>query len=241
ARLMLSVARIDGCIVRRMTYASLVATNIDALIARVGNGTTEGTVRTDPASVPPGASPGSTRASLARAAGVLVYALIVIPVAIAALQALEISSIAQPATTMLNEILEAIPRVVAAALWIGIAFIAARFLKTIIEAILPPTGFDEAILSTGVLPTSARPSRIVANIAMIAVVLTASIEAARQLGGDQIAIFLAQVTELGGKVIFGTLIIVVGIFLARIIAKLVGSGTGEGGYAQTMVRYAIIA
>jgi len=42
-------------------------------------------------------------------------------------------------------------------------------------------------------------------------------------------------------VIFGTLIIVVGIFLARIIANLVGSGTGEGGFAQTIVRYAIIA
>ncbi len=41
--------------------------------------------------------------------------------------------------------------------------------------------------------------------------------------------------------IFGTLIIVVGIFLARIIANLVGSGTGEGGFAQTLVRYAIIA
>src|SRR5207253_11289605 len=61
------------------------------------------------------------------------------------------------------------------------------------------------------------------------------------LGGDEIAIFLAQVTALGGKVIFGTLIIVVGIFLARILANLVGSGTGEGGYAQTVVRYAIIA
>ena len=48
-------------------------------------------------------------------------------------------------------------------------------------------------------------------------------------------------TELGGKVIFGTLIIVVGIFLARIISNLVGSGTGEGGFAQTIVRYAIIA
>ena len=58
---------------------------------------------------------------------------------------------------------------------------------------------------------------------------------------DQIAIFLAQVTALGGKVIFGTLIIVVGIFLARIVANLVGSGTGEGGFAQTIVRYAIIA
>jgi hypothetical protein len=76
---------------------------------------------------------------------------------------------------------------------------------------------------------------------MIAIILAASIEAAKQLGGGTIAIFLAQVTELGGKVIFGTLIIVVGIFLARIIANLVGSGTGEGGYAQTIIRYAIIA
>ena len=53
--------------------------------------------------------------------------------------------------------------------------------------------------------------------------------------------FLAQVTELGGKVIFGTLIIVAGVFLARIIARLVGSASGDGGYAQTIVRYAIIA
>ena len=228
-------------IVRRLVETVLVAANVDGLLARVGIGSTEGTARTDPAAVPPGAAPGATRASIARAAGVLVYALIVIPVAIAALQALEISAIAGPATAMLNEILAAIPHVLAAALWIGIAFVAGRFLKTIIEAILPPTGFDDAIRSTGVLPSSAFPSRLVANIAMIAVILAASIEAAGQLGGATVAIFLAQVTELGGKVIFGTLIIVVGIFLARIIANLVGSGTGEGGFAQTIVRYAIIA
>ena len=228
-------------IVKRLVEAVLVAANVDGLLARVGIGSTEGTTRTDPEAVPPGAAPGATRASIARASGVLVYALIVIPVAIAALQALEISSIAGPATAMLNEILAAIPHVLAAALWIGIAFVAGRFLKTIIEAILPPTGFDDAIRSTGVLPMSAFPSRLVANIAMIAVILAASIEAAGQLGGATVAIFLAQVTELGGKVIFGTLIIVVGIFLARIIANLVGSGTGEGGFAQTIVRYAIIA
>ena len=228
-------------IVKRLVETVLVAANVDGLLARVGIGSTEGTTRTDPAAVPPGTSPGATRASIARASGVLVYALIVIPVAIAALQALEISSIAGPATAMLNEILAAIPHVLAAALWIGIAFVAGRFLKTIIEAILPPTGFDDAIRSTGVLPMSAFPSRLVANIAMIAVILAASIEAAGQLGGATVAIFLAQVTELGGKVIFGTLIIVVGIFLARIIANLVGSGTGEGGFAQTIIRYAIIA
>ena len=241
AGLIFFVGLIVARIVRRLVETVLRAANIDGLLARIGIGSTEGTIRSDPSAVPPGAAPGATRASLARAAGVLVYALIIIPVAIAALQVLGVEAISGPAITMLNEILAAIPRVLAAALWIGIAFVAARFLKTIIEAILPPTGFDDAIRSTGVLPERASPSRIVANIAMIAIILAASIEAAKQLGGGTIAIFLAQVTELGGKVIFGSLIIVVGIFLARIIANLVGSGTGEGGYAQTMVRYAIIA
>jgi hypothetical protein len=241
AGLIFFVGLIVARIVKRLVETVLIAANIDGLLARLGIGSTEGTTRTDPAAVPPGAAPGATRASLARAAGVLVYALIIIPVAIAALQVLGIEAISGPAIAMLNEILAAIPRVLAAALWIGIAFIAAKFLKTIIEAILPPTGFDDAIRSTGVLPAAAFPSRIVANIAMIAIILGASIEAARQLGGDEIAIFLAQVTALGGKVIFGTLIIVVGIFLARIVANLVGSGTGEGGFAQTIVRYAIIA
>jgi hypothetical protein len=241
AGLIFFVGLIVARIVKRLVETLLVASNVDGLMARIGIGDTSGTVRTPPEAVPPGAAPGATRASLARAAGVLVFALIIIPVAIAALQVLGIEAISGPAIDMLNQILAAIPRVLAAALWIGIAFVAARFLKTIIEAILPPTGFDQAIKSMGVLPANAAPSRIVASIAMVAIILAASIEAARQLGGDQIAVFLAQVTALGGKVIFGTLIIVAGIFLSNIIARLVGSGTGEGGYAQTIVRYAIIA
>jgi len=241
AGLIFFVGLVVARIVQRLVETVLIAANVDGLLARAGIGSTEGTMRSDPAAVPPGTAPGATRASIARAAGILVYALIIIPVAIAALQALEISSIAGPATDMLNDILAAIPRILGAALWFGIAFVIARFLKTIVEAILPPTGFDDAIRSTGVLPATAFPSRIVANIAMIAVILAGSIEAAKLLGGDEIAIFLAQVTALGSKVIFGSLIIVVGIFLARIIANLVGSGTGEGGYAQAIIRYAIIA
>jgi Conserved TM helix len=239
--LILFIGYVVARIVQRLAETVLIAANVDGLLARIGIGSTEGTVRADPAAVPPGATPGATRASLARAVGVLLFAVIIIQVAIAALQVLGIEAISGPAIAMLNQIYAALPRILAAALWIGIALIIARFVKTIIEAVLPPTGFDQAIQSTGVVPPAAKPSRIVANIAMIAIILAASIEAARQLGGDQIAIFLAQVTALGGKVIFGTLIIVVGIFLARIIANLVGSGTGEGGYAQTMVRYAIIA
>jgi hypothetical protein len=228
-------------IVRQLTETVLIAANVDFLLARIGIGDTSGTVRTPPEAVPPGAAPGSTRTSLARAAGILVYALIIIPIAIAALQVLGIDAISVPAINMLNDILAAIPHILTAALWLGVAFVLARFVKTIIEGILPPTGFDNAVRSTGVLPVGSSPSRIVANIAFIAVMLGAAIEAAQTLGGGTVAIFLAQVTELGGKVIFGTLIIVTGIFLARIIAGLVGSSTGEGSYGEEIVKYAIIA
>jgi hypothetical protein len=241
AGLLFFVGVIVARIVRQLVETVLIAANVDGLLARIGIGSSDGTVRTSPDAVPPGAAPGATRASIAKALGILAYAFIIIPIAIAAVNVLGIEAISGPATQMLNQIGNAIPRILAAALWIGIAFVAAKFLKTIIEAILPPTGFDDAIRSTGVLPGAASPSRIVANIAMIVIILAASIEAAKQLGGGTIAIFLAQVTELGGKVIFGTLIIVVGIFLARIVAGLVGSGTGEGGFAQTIVRYAIVA
>ena len=228
-------------IVQRLLETALTAVNVDGLLARIGVGETAGTVRTDPDAVPPGAAPATTRASVAKAVGIIAFAFIIIPAGIAAINVLGIEAISVPATNMLNEMLAAIPNILTAALWLGIAYIAARFIKTVIEGILPPTGFDNAVRSIGIVPATANPSRILANIAFIAVMLAAAIEAAKQLGGGTVAIFLAQITELGGKVIFGTLIIVAGIFLARIISNLVGSSTGEGSYAQTIVRYGIIA
>ena len=241
AGLIFFVGLIVARIVRRLVETLLTAANVDGFMARAGLGDHPPTVRADPEAVPAGAAPGATRATLARAAGILVFALIIIPVAIAALQVLGIEAISGPAIHMLDEISAAIPRLLTAALWLGIAFVAAKFLKTIIEAVLPPMGFDDALRSTGVMPARTPPSRVVANIAFVAIMLGAGIEAAHQLGGDTVAIFLVQVTELGSKVIFGTLIIVAGIFLARILANLVGSSTGEGGFAPTIIRYAIIA
>ncbi|HEX4761437.1 MAG TPA: mechanosensitive ion channel [Sphingomicrobium sp.] len=227
AGLIFFIGLILARILRQLTEAVVSALNIDRLLVRMG--------------LDDNAPAESTGAGLARAFGILAFAIVIIPAAIAAFEVLQIDAISRPAINMLNQILAAIPHILTAALWIGIAFVLGRFVKTIVETVLPPTGFDEALQTTGVVPATASPSRIVGTIAMIAIILAASIEAAKQLGGGTIAIFLAQVTELGGKVIFGTLIIVVGIFLARIIGNLVGSGTGEGGYAQTIVRYAIIA
>jgi hypothetical protein len=227
-------------VVRHVVEAFLGALNLERLLGRAGVSIGEAPLAVDESGIAQeGAAP--ARSSIARAVGVTVSAVIIIFAAIGALQILQVSAISDPATNMLNTIALAIPRVLAALVWLAIAFLIGRWVKAMLETVLPSLGFDRSVHALGVMPAGTNPSRVVGAVAMTAILLAAAIEAARQLGGDSIAALLFQITELGGKVIFGTVIIVVGLFLARILAGLVGSSTGEAGYAQTIVKYAIIA
>ena len=235
AGLIFFVGLIVARIVRDLVETLVSAANLEGLTGKLGI-PGAGESATAGAS---GRAAGSAKASIARAAGITVFALIIIPVAIAALQVLGVDAISRPAIGMLSQILAAIPHILSAALWVGIAFLAGRLLKSVIEAILPATGFDAAARSTGIVPASTAPSRIVGTIVLAAIVLTAAIEAARQLGGSAIAGFLEEITALGGRVLFGSLIIAAGVFIARFISSLVSST--EGAFGQTLMRYGIIA
>ncbi len=227
-------------VVRHVVEAFLGALNLERLLGRAGVSIGEAPLAVDETGVAAeGVAP--ARSSIARAVGVTVSAIIIIFAAIGALQILQISAISDPATAMLQSIALAIPRVLAALVWLAIAFLIGRWVKAMLETVLPSLGFDRSVHALGIMPASTNPSRVVGAVAITAILLIAAIEAARQLGGDSVAALLFQITELGGKVIFGTVIIVVGIFLARILAGLVGSSTGEAGFAQTIVKYAIIA
>ena len=93
---------------------------------------------------------------LARLLGILVFTLVIIPTAIAALDALNIRAISDPATSMLNNILMTIPRVIGAGLIIFIAYLIGRWLMTLTEAGLKAVGFDSIIASIA----NAEPVRV---------------------------------------------------------------------------------
>ena len=227
-------------IVRHVIEAGLGALNLERMFSRAGIPIGEAPLAVDEAgAASEGVAP--ARNTIARAVGATVSAIIIIFAAIGALQILRISAISDPATNMLNTIALAIPQVIAALLILAIAFLIGRWIKTLIETVLPSLGFDNSVRALGIMPPAANPSRIIGTIAMTAVLIVGLMEAAKRVGGDSTAALLFQITELGGKVIFGTVIIVVGIFLARILSALVGTSTGEAGYAQTIVKYAIIA
>ena len=85
-----------------------------------------------------------------------VSAIIILFAAIGALQILQITAISDPATNMLNAIALAIPNVLAALVWLTLAFIIGRWVKSLLETVLPSLGFDNAVRALGVTPGKCR-------------------------------------------------------------------------------------
>lgn len=223
-------------IVRTIVETALGAVRWNKLCARLsGVGSTSAT--TPPQDAPPA---GDRCGALVRAAGMLAFTVVVIPVAISALETLGIASIVQPTVFVLQTILDAIPRIFAAALLLAIAYVIAQWVRGLIEQVLASTGFDRALTGFDGLPSHAHPSRIAGWIALVAIMLFAAIEAASLLKFELVAIMLSQVTELGGQVVFGSVIVLVGVIMARLVAKLVGDSVGESGL-PSILKYAIIA
>ncbi len=181
---------------------------------------------------------------LARLLGILVFTLIIIPVSIQALATLNISAISDPATAMLREILATIPRVLGAALIILIAYVIGRWISLLTEEGLKSIGFDDIINSIaqaepirvgvermdptpGVDTMNLKgfpPSRMIGLAVLIGIVLFASVEAARLLGFGAMAAMLSEVLSLASRVLFGAVIIALGVLLANILAAAASKG-----------------
>jgi hypothetical protein len=231
-------------IVRRMVEAMVEAVELDRRLTDVG---------LMQASRGPG---------LTRLLGILVFTLIIIPVAIAALQALQISAISEPATAMLQEIASAIPRVIGAALVIFLAYVFGRWIMTLTEEGLKSIGFDDIVASIAnaepirvgrekldltpgaetVKLAGFPPSRMIGLAVLIGIVLFAAVEAARLLDFGAMAAMLSEVLTLASRVLFGAVIIALGWLLANILAAAtMREGKPASEIMSTLVRWGVIA
>lgn len=177
-------------------------------------------------------------AQISHIIALVLYAMIMIMVAIAALQVLNISSISGPATDMLNTIMNAIPNIIAAAILLGIGVLIARFAGDLLKQLLDGLGVDRALREMDVLPVGKSATPGIAKVAQVAIVLFFAVMAAQMLNFPQITHFLSAVIELGGRVIFGGAIIAVGFMVANILAKMVSGGASQIVKIATIVLFA---
>lgn len=130
-------------VVRRIVTNLLAAAGADQLGARFGLRAT------------------TPSQSLSWIIGTIVYVLILIPTAIAALNQLQIEAISVPAIAMLNQILAAIPRIFTAALILLIAYVLGQFVRDLVTNILTSIGFNNIFQWIGLPePRPRRPSSV---------------------------------------------------------------------------------
>jgi hypothetical protein len=193
--------------------------------------------------------------------GAVVFALIIIPVSIQALATLNINAISAPATTMLTQIGAAIPNVIGAALIIVVAYVIGRWVAALVENGLRSIGFDDIIGSIAraepvrtaidkMDPTPGvdtvdlsafPPSRMIGLTVLIAIILFASVEAANALRFTAMAAMLSQVVTMATQVLFGALIIALGVLLANILsAATAKSGSPSSELLSVFVRWGVI-
>ncbi|HEX8308862.1 MAG TPA: mechanosensitive ion channel [Allosphingosinicella sp.] len=238
AGLIFFIGLIVARIVRRLVEGSLLAANADGWLRKAGISESAGTAPASPQGGAP--SVGASRASISKSVGMVVFFLIMIPVTISALDALKIEAISGPATQMLRTILDSIPLVIGALILLAIGFLLGKLAKQAIEQLLPSMGFDRSVSAVGISTEGGAPSRAVGTAVMLAIVIFFAIKAAELLQSPLIAAMLAQVLELGSKVLFGAVIILGGVAIARIVSGLV-SGAGTEGWLPAVLRWAIIA
>ena len=241
AGLIFFIGLVVAKIVRRLVEGALFAANADGWLRRSGlfegGGTTASAT---PAGAAPEVTTTGSKTSISRSVGLLVFFLIMIPVTIAALDALQIEAISGPATQMLQTILDSIPRVLGALILLAIGYFVGKLAKQAVEQVLPSMGFDRSVGAIGIAPEGTTPSRTVGTIVMVAIVIFFAIKAAELLQSPIIAAMLAQILELGSRVLFGAVIILGGVMIAKIAANLV-SGDGTGGWLPAILKWSIIA
>jgi hypothetical protein len=185
------------------------------------------------------------RHSLSSLLGLVVYALILIPVAIGALNALQLESITRPASAMLGTFFGALPMMFAALVVIAIAYVAARLLYGLTRKLLEGVGFDDVLARLGITAQPSAdwpPSRVAGALVMVAVMLFAAIEASRLLGFTAIAALAGDVAILGGHILLGLVIIGVGLWVANVGARAVQrSGVTQARVLSIFTRVSILA
>lgn len=152
-------------------------------------------------------------------AGTLVYILILVPSLIAALDALKIEAISKPATSMLNQLLSAVPNISVAALILLVTWYLVRFAADLIRMLLENAGIDAwpaKLGMGGVLAGKLRPSQLVGALLVFFGMLLAVVEAANQLGFEQVGGLVGTFIRFGGDILLGGAILVIGYWLSNV-------------------------
>lgn len=150
----------------------------------------------------------------------IVFLFVFIPILIAALDALNISTISEPAKGMLNTLINAVPNIIAATLIITAFYLGGKYVAILLSDILKSTNADSLTtklkLNT-MFGESFELSKFVGNLAFFFIVFGGVVTGIEKLGFAQLTNILNTVMQLSGQIVFGLGIMLIGTFASNLI------------------------
>ncbi|WP_233005143.1 mechanosensitive ion channel [Exiguobacterium aurantiacum] len=185
--------------------------------------------------------------SLAKVVGTIVFILIMIPVTISALEALDIRGISDPAISMLNDVLAMIPNIIVAIVLILAGVFLAKWLKGVVVSLLENLGVNSLASKMGLggrSSSSTSIAQVIGTIVQIIIILLFVSEALQVANLDFMASLATAIFAYLPMVIAAIVILAVGFWLANMAERLVGSvlvdGAGQPSVLRHVAKYAIL-
>jgi small-conductance mechanosensitive channel len=163
--------------------------------------------------------------TLSGLAGLIVYTLIMLVVLIAALDALEIAAISDPAIAMLEIILAAVPAVVAAVVVLIVAYYVGKFVAELVANLLAGLGFDRVFTWLGLdyEPEEGQrtPSEVVGYLVLLGIMLFAIAGAADLVGFDSLTTYVGVLIAFFTRLVIALIVFAIGVYLANLARNFV--------------------
>jgi len=152
---------------------------------------------------------------------------VLIPVLLAALDALQLQALTRPTSEMLGRVLNAIPNIFAAGLVLVIAYVVGRIVSQLVTRILESARFDALPAKLGLGETAPQSqwtaSRLAGYLVLIGILLFAATTSLELLGFASLSVMLTSFLYLAGRILLGLVIFVLGLLLARIVGGAIAS------------------
>lgn len=172
----------------------------------------------------------------------IVFIFIFIPLLIAALNILNINSVSEPATNMLQSFFDAIPKVLLATLIMIVFVVGGRFLSELLKDLLDSLNLNQVMNKAGLssLVGNTNIERLVANIVYAFIILFGIMTAVDKLEFAQLSEMMHTIIELGANILFGLVILAIGNWISKIAADNFNK-TGDNPFVGNIIRVAILA
>lgn len=214
--------------VKNLIYNLAVAANLDRFLNKLtGSGTDTEAVE-------------ENKGTIANVLANIVYFLVIVPIVLVALDVLNIDTIAQPVSDVLNTILQAIPNILVAVVLLTVGVLLAKFVGDIVTDLLRGTGFNKYssyLRKSGNVDIDL--AKLAGQIVAALIGLFFLVEALNALNLEMLNVIVASIIAYLPNVLFAAIIIGLAFVGGQMLSSGIKKATGSP-LAGVLIKYILI-